>query len=108
MEMKLLKDAEFSLYAIKVDYFVYDPEAENGMRTEPMYLAIDTETKTKYGVPVNLITFEPEITDNTRVFDKRKEAAAYMSARVNNPCYCKNARVIKITYSFGEKKWREE
>ena len=108
MEMKLLKDATTSFYAIKVDYFVHNPEVENGIGIEPMYLAIDTETKTTYGVPVNLLMFEPEITDRTRVFDKRKEAAAYMSARVNNPCYCKNPRVIKITYSFANKEWRGE
>ena len=108
MEMKLLKDAVVSLYAIKVDYFVHDPEADDEIGVKPMYLTIDTETKTTYGVPVNLITFEPEITDNTRVFDKRKEAVAYMNSRANNPCCYKNARVIKITYCFGEKKWREE
>lgn len=102
--MKLLKDV--TLYAIKVDYFMWSEE--KGEYTQPSYLAIDTKTKRKDGTCANIIIFEDYINvPNLRVFDTEKEAQDYMKTRINNPCYCKNQRVIKIKYNCENRKWEE-
>ena len=101
--MKLLRDTK--LYCIKVDYFMWSEE--KGDYTEPLYLSIDTETKAKDGTPVNLITFEEEITPHLRVFDTEKEAKEYISTRIGIACYCENPRVVKIKFSSETKKWEE-
>ena len=101
--MKLLGD---TLYGIKVDYFMYDSENDREY-TQPCYLTIDTETKDKNGTPLNLITFKEEITSNLRVFNHEMEAGLYRLAHLENPCYCENARVVKIKYNFETKEWEE-
>lgn len=102
-QMKLLGDVR---YCIKVDYFMWDSETDKDY-TQPCYLSIDTETKTKDGTPCNLIIFKEEITSNLRVFDDHKEAIEYMLSHISNPCYCENPRVIKIKYNFKTREWEE-
>lgn len=104
MKMKLLGNLE--LYCIKVDYFMFNSETDEEY-TEPSYLSIDTETKKKDGTPANLIIFKEDITSCLRVFDTEKEATEYMDSRISNPCYCENPRVVKITYDYEKKEWKE-
>lgn len=104
MEMKLLKDV--CLYAIKVDYFMWDSKTDEEY-TQPTYLSIDTKTKRKDGTSANIIIFEEEITPHLRVFDTEKEAKEYMDSRIDNPCYCENPRVIKVKYNFENNEWEE-
>ena len=97
--MKLLKDV--CLYAIKVDYLMYNSETDSEY-TEPVYLSIDTETKMKDGNPANLIIFEEEITDHLRVFDTEREAKKYMKEKCSDSCCFENPRMIKIKYNNGK------
>jgi len=104
--MKLLKDV--TLYCIKVDYFMWNEEKQEEY-TEPVYLCIDTETKKKNGEPMNLIIFEEDINNPClRVFDTENKAKKYMKDHEMNNSICyDNNRVVKITYDFENKTWRE-
>lgn len=102
--MKLLKDVW--LYAIKVDYFMYNSETDSEY-TQPVYLSIDTETKKKDGTPLNLIIFEEEITDHLRVFDTEREAKKYMKEKCSDSCCFENPRVIKSKYNSEKNTWEE-
>lgn len=101
--MKLLGDV---MYCIKVDYFMYDSENDKEY-TQPCYLTLDTKTKDKNGEILYLITFNDKITSNLRVFNTEMDAHTYRIARLANPCYCNNVRVVKIRYNFETNAWEE-
>lgn len=105
--MTLLKDVT-TLFAIKIDYFMYDEKKEEEY-TKPHFLTIDTETKDKSGNPLNLLIFKKEITENLRVFNTYTEAVKYIAEKssLKSPCYGENVRVVKIKYNFNENKWEE-
>lgn len=102
--MRLLKD--ITVYAIKVDYYMYDPETETEY-LEPVYLSIDSETKDDNGNPMNLIIFRDSITSDLRIFDTLKEANDYMIRRCNNSHSFENPRIVKIKYDHKEETWKE-
>ena len=102
--MKLLKDT--FVYAIKVDCFMYDEKTDTEY-VEPMYLSIDTETKTEDGVPMNIIIFLDVITENLRTFDSLKEAKDYISKKCSNACNFENPRVIKVGFDHNKNTWKE-
>ena len=95
--MKLLKD--ITTYCIKVDCFMWSEE--KGEYTEPAYLSIDTETKTKDGVCMNLITFKENITPCLRIFDTKKEATEYMKKHLSNSFGHENERVVKLKLKYN-------
>lgn len=103
MGMNLLGDVR---YCIKIDYFMWNCETDRAY-TEETYLTIDTETKDKHGNPMNLLTWETEITPSLRVFDTEDEAKEYMKTHINNPYYGENQRVVKIRFDFEKKEWEE-
>ena len=104
MKMKLLKD--IIMYAIKVDYFMWN-DVTNEEYTMPHYLCIDTETKNKKGECMNLLIFKEEINSDLRVFDTLKEAKEYLNEKVKGSFCYNNERVIKITYNFETNRWEE-
>lgn len=104
MSMKLLKD--ITVYAIKVDYYMYDTEAEVEY-LEPVYLSIDRETKDENGIPLGLIVFRDNITENLRIFDTLKEANDYKLRKCSNSHSFENARIVKVKYDHKEEVWRE-
>lgn len=104
MSMKLLKD--ITVYAIKVDYYMYDPEIE-AEYLEPVYLSIDTEKQDENGNPMNLITFRDSITPNLRIFDTLKEANDYKLRKCSNSHSFENARIVKVKYDHKEEVWKE-
>lgn len=93
--MKLLQE-EF-LYAIKVDYYMFDGEKEY---TKPLYLAINTKKN-------NLIVFKEDITGSLRVFDTERDASEYIKTHLKRSCSCENPRVVKVKYDFTSKVWKE-
>ena len=105
--MTLLKDVT-TLFAIKIDYFMWDEKKEEEY-TKPHFLTIDTEIKDKSGNPLNLLIFKKEITANLRVFNTHTEAVKYIAEKpsLKSPCYGENVRVVKIKYNFNENKWEE-
>lgn len=99
--MKLLKNVE--LWCVQADVCIWNETL--GEYTEPAYLTIDTETKDKKGNPVNLLIFEPTITDNLRVFDTKEKAKDYMSTRLKCCTSIDGARVVKITWDCKMNHW---
>ena len=104
MSMKLLKD--ITVYAIKVDYYMYDPETEVEY-LEPVYLSIDSETKDDNGNPMNLIIFCDSITPNLRIFDTLREANDYKLRKCSNSHSFENPRIVKVKYDYKEEVWKE-
>lgn len=104
IQMKLLGDVK---YCIKVDYFMWNEEKDEEYK-QPMYLAIDTETKDRNGNPVNLIMFKNNITSSIRVFDTEKEAKDYIVAHNTGVSVCyENERIVAIKYNFETREWEE-
>ena len=104
MAMKLLKD--ITVYAIKVDYYMYDPITDNEY-LEPVYLSIDTETKDENGNPKNLIMFCDNLTPNLRIFDTLREANDYKLRKCSNSQCFENPRIVKVKYDYKEETWKE-
>ena len=82
-------------YVIKVDYFVEDENAEDGVGTTPLYLYI---TRDK----VKLRVFFPTLSEphyDLRWFATREEAQDYIDNKgMKSACCFDNARVEEITY----------
>lgn len=96
-----------TLYAIKADMYVLNPNDENDFDyTEPVYFCIDTETKDKSGNVINLITLESDLNNpKLRVFQFKVYAKEYIYNR--NYSNITNMRVITIKYDFQNNKWVE-
>ena len=97
--MMLLKD--LIVYAIKVDYYMWDEKTDSEY-TEPHFLTISHP-------PMNVITFNKEIKENLRIFNRYSEAVKYICSHdsLKNPCYGENVRVVKIKYNFENQVWEE-
>ena len=97
-----------TLYAIKADMYVSNPNDENDFDyTEPVYFCIDTETKDKSGNVINLITLESYLNNpKLRVFQFKVYAEEYIYNR--NYSNITNMRVITIKYDFQNNKWVED